>query len=43
MKKNGTVRCVGGRERRTKEAEKRDEEQRTASEDLIGWVAVVKR
>lgn len=30
---------MGGRERRTKEAEKRDEEQRAASEDLIGWVA----
>lgn len=31
-------RCVGGWERWTKEAEKRDEEQRIASEDLIGWV-----
>lgn len=39
----GMVRCVGGWERRTKEAEKRDEEQRSASEDLIGWVAVVKK
>lgn len=39
----GMVRCVGGWERRTKEAEKRDEEQRSASEDLIGWVVGVKK
>lgn len=39
----GMVRCVGGWERRTKEAEKRDEEQCSASNDLIGWVAVVKK
>lgn len=29
---------MGGRERRTKEAEKRDEEQRAARADLIGRV-----